>query len=676
MPVPKDAKERAGDLRKSLLRHQYLYHVLDQPEIADATYDALLQELIGLETKYPELYSPTSPSVRIGGAVIESFKKVTHAYQQWSFDNVFSEDELRAFDERVKRFLEKEGVVLSSVTYTLEHKIDGLKVILTYDKGVFVQAATRGDGEVGEDITENVKTIKSIPLELSSPVSIVVEGEAWLPQHAFAAINIERARMGEPLFQNPRNAAAGSLRQLDPKVVSKRNLDSYIYDIAYVDVTGTHLKVPQTQSDELSLLTELGFKVNPHNDTANTVDAIIQYHHVWEKKQSTLPYDMDGVVLKVDEVRYQQLLGYTGKAPRFGIAYKFKAEQATTVVEDIRLQIGRTGVLTPVAHLKPVFISGTTVSRATLHNEDFIKDLDLRIGDTVVLQRAGDVIPEIIAVAKEFRTGKEKPYHFPTIVPECGGDGSIERVPGEAAYRCVAKDSFVQQRRRMHYFVSKHAFDIERCGPKVIDLLMEHGLVSTPADLFELSKGDLLALPRFADLSADNLLASIDKARTVSLSRLLISLSIQHVGEETARDIAEHFGSMEKLEQASVEELRSVYGVGDVVAESLHGWLRLRENRKVLSDLLKHVTVVVEKKRGGQLAGLTFVLTGSLDTLGREDAATLIRDRGGEVASSVSKKTSYVVVGAEPGSKYEKARELGVAILNEVDFKKVLGIPV
>jgi DNA ligase (NAD+) len=355
------------------------------------------------------------------------------------------------------------------------------------------------------------------------------------------------------------------------------------------------------------------------------------------------------------------------------VAYKFKAEQATTVVEDIRLQIGRTGVLTPVAHLKPVFISGTTVSRATLHNEDFIHNLDIRVGDTVVLQRAGDVIPEIVSVLKDFRSGKEKVYRFPTHVPECGGDGSIERIPGEAAYRCVAKDSFAQQQRRMHYFVSKQAFDIERCGPKVIDLLMEHELVSTPADLFELSKGDLLALPRFAELSADNLLESIEKARTVSLSRLLIALSIQHVGEETARDIAEHFGTLEAIQSASLEELQSVYGVGDVVAVSLHNWLRITENRKILDDLIQHITIVKEKKRGGQLAGLTFVLTGTLEALSRDDAANLIREKGGEVTSSVSKKTSYVVVGSDPGSKYDKARELGVSVLTEKEFRKLIG---
>lgn len=674
MPVPKEASKRAAELRKNLLKHQYLYHVLDQPEIADAAYDSLLHELIALEKQYPELHSPTSPTVRIGGAVLDSFKKVTHAHQQWSFDNVFSEEELHAFDERVKRFLDKEGIQLTTVEYELEHKIDGLKIILTYDKGVFVQGATRGDGEVGEDITENLKTIKSVPLELAHPVSIVAEGEAWLSEHEFKKINKERERLGEPLFQNPRNVAAGSLRQLDPKLVAKRNLDCYVYDIAHVDVAGTRLTLPTTQDDELRLLSELGFKVNPHNQKTEGIEKVIAYHHSWEKKQTKLPYDMDGVVLKVNEVRYQKLLGYTGKAPRFGVAYKFKAEQATTVVEDIRLQIGRTGVLTPVAHLKPVFISGTTVSRATLHNEDFIKDLDIRIGDTVVLQRAGDVIPEIVSVLKDFRSGKEKMYRFPTKVPECGGDGSIERVPGEAAYRCVAKDSFVQQQRRMHYFVSKHAFDIERCGPKVVDLLMEHGLVSTPADLFELSKGDLLALPRFAELSAHNLLASIEKARTVSLSRLLIALSIQHVGEETARDIAAHFGSLEAIRSASLEDLQSVYGVGDVVAVSLHNWFTIKENKKLVDDLVKHITIVKEKKRGGQLAGLTFVLTGSLETLGREQAATLIRERGGEVTSSVSKKTSYVVVGSDPGSKYDKARELGVTILDEKEFKKLVGV--
>ena len=675
MSTPTEARKRVEFLTKALEKHQHLYHVKDAPEITDAAYDSLMNELVSLEAQYPSLRSSVSPSTRIGGRVLDSFKKVTHEFQQWSFDNVFTEEGLIEWDLRVKRFLEKEGLTVISVPYVLEHKIDGLKIILTYKNGVFVQGATRGDGEVGEDITENLKTIRSIPLTLTHPVDIVAEGEAWLSSDAFKKINATRAKNGEPLFQNPRNVAAGSLRQLDPRLVAERKLDSFVYDIASFVPRESGLKVPVTQHEELELLALLGFKVNSHHEIAHSVAGAVSYHHSWEKKQESLPYAMDGIVLKVDEVRLQQMLGYTGKAPRFGIAYKFKAEQSTTIVEDIRLQIGRTGVLTPVAHVRPVFVSGTTVSRATLHNEDFIRDLDIRIGDTVVIQRAGDVIPEIVSVLKELRTGKEKLYRFPEKVPECGGDGSIERIPGEAAYRCVAKDSYAIQKRRLYHFVSKHAFDIERCGPKVIDLLLEHGLVSTPADIFELSKGDLLTLPRFAELSADNLIASVSKAKTVSLARLLIGLSIPHVGEETARDIAQHFGSLEAIEDATLEELQTIEGVGGVVGESLYSWFRVKENKKLVMDLVQHLTLVKEKKRGGQLAGLTFVLTGTLDTLSREEAATIIRERGGDVSSSVSKKTSYVVAGSDPGSKYDKANDLGVTVLTETAFKELVGLP-
>ncbi len=633
-----------------------------------------MKELISLEAEHPELYSPVSPSVRVGGPILEGFKKVPHRFQQWSFDNVFSDEELLEWEEKIVRMLEKEGSQSSGIEYCGEHKIDGLKIVLTYQRGIFTQGATRGDGNVGEDITENLKTIRSIPLTLAHPVDLVAEGEAWLSRDEFAKINKEREKNGEPLFQNPRNAAAGSLRQLDPKIVSKRNLDSYVYDIASFEPYDTSLKEPTSQEEELELLRKLGFRVSQEYRVVQNIQDAIRYHHDLEKKKAKFPYDMDGTIFKVNQRRFQDVLGYTAKAPRFGIAFKFKAEQGTTQVEDIRLQIGRTGVLTPVAHLKPVFISGTTVSRATLHNEDFIRELDIRIGDTVVLQRAGDVIPEIIKVLTDLRTGKERPYAFPKKVPECGGDGSIERIPGEAAYRCVAKNSFAIQRRKLYHFVSKHAFDIDRCGPKIIDLLMEHDLLSSYADLFELTRADLLALPRFAELSADNLLESIQKAKTVSLSRLLIGLSIPHVGEETARDIAVHYKSLSRIENASVADFEAIPGVGGIVAESIRAWFDAKENQKLLKDLLKHITIVPEKKRGGALSGLSFVLTGTLPNYGRVEAGELIRDRGGDVVSSVSKNTSYVVAGEESGSKFQKAKELGIEILDEVKFKKLLGL--
>lgn len=674
MAVPEDIKKRIEDLRRVLDRHRHLYHVQDAPEIADAAYDSLMQELIELEENYPELKSSVSPSVRVGGPILPSFKKVPHQFRQWSFDNVFSDAELLEWEKKLMRHLEKEGKPQEHLSYCAEHKIDGLKIVLTYERGVFVQGATRGDGEVGEDITENLKTIRTLPLVLQFPVTLVAEGEAWLSKDEFKKLNGNRRKRGEPEFQNPRNAAAGSLRQLDPKIAGERRLDSFVYDITSFDPFETGLQEPRSQTEELELLKTLGFHVNEEYRLLTSIDEAIRYHHSLEKKKEKFQYDMDGTIFKVEARSLQDILGYTAKAPRFGIAFKFKAEQGTTKVEDIRLQIGRTGVLTPVAHLTPVFISGTTVSRATLHNEDFIKELDIRIGDTVILQRAGDVIPEVVGVLKELRSGKEKPYSFPKKVPECGGDGSIERIPGEAAYRCVAKNSFAVQRRKLYHFVSKHAFDVERCGPKVIDLLMEHDLLSSYADLFEITREELLSLPRFADLSADNLLESIKKARTVSLSRLLIGLSIPHVGEETARDLALSFKSLERLREASLEDLESISGVGDIVAESVHSWFKSTENKSVLQSLQKYITIVPEKKRGGALAGLTFVLTGTLPNYSREEAAELIRARGGEVSSSVSKKTSYVVAGSDPGSKYDKAEELGVEILDEKAFKNLLGL--
>ncbi len=466
--VPKDIQERVQKLRTTIDHHRYLYHVKDIEEISPEALDSLKDELVKLEQEYPELITSDSPTQRVAGEPLPEFQKITHKIPQWSFNDAFTEDDIRDFDARVKK------VAGGGVTYTCELKIDGLKIVLEYEKGLLKSAGTRGNGVVGENVTMNVRTIESVPLKLKRAVDVIVEGEVWMGKKQLEKLNEEQKKKDLPLFANPRNVAAGSIRQLDPKMAASRKLDTFIYDVAQ-----TSEKFPPYQHQELEYLQELGFKVNNHFKHVKTIDDVITYWKEWSsKKRDKLDYQIDGVVVKVDEHESQQKLGYTGKAPRFGIAFKFAAEQVTTIVEDIQLQIGRTGVLTPVAHLKPVLVAGSTVSRATLHNEDEIKRLDVRVGDTVVIQKAGDVIPDILKVMTELRTGKEKAYTFPAIVPECGGDGRIERVPGQAAWRCVAKDSYVQQKRKLYYFVSKSAFDIEHLGPKVIDVLLDNNLIS------------------------------------------------------------------------------------------------------------------------------------------------------------------------------------------------------
>ncbi|PJE74184.1 MAG: DNA ligase (NAD(+)) LigA [Candidatus Taylorbacteria bacterium CG10_big_fil_rev_8_21_14_0_10_41_48] len=660
----KDISKRAEMLRHSLLRHQHLYHVLDTPEIPDSAYDALMVELEGIEEKYPELRTPDSPTQRVGGTVLDHFEKVPHKINQWSFNDAFSEDDIRAFDERVRKLAPE------SFDYICELKIDGLKVVLEYVDGLLIRGATRGDGSIGEDVTVNVRTVASIPLRLSKPVSGIFEGEIWLAKSTLKRLNMAREKSGEQLFANPRNVAAGSIRQLDPKITASRRLESFVYDIAEIN----DKKLPPTQEGELDLLKLLGFKVNPHHKKVSTIDDVIMYWKEWQKKAPAEDYLIDGVVIKIDSRKIQERLGYTGKAPRWGIAFKFPAEQVTTIVEDIVFQVGRTGVITPVAELRPVLVAGSVVSRATLHNEDEISRLDIRIGDTVILQKAGDVIPDIVSVVKELRTGKEKKFVFPTHIFECGGDGRIERIPGQSAHRCVIRDSLTLLKRKFRYFASRGAFDIEGCGPKVVDALLDAGLISTFPDLFKIKRGDLLSLPRFAEKSADNLIESIEKARRVTLPRFITSLSIDHVGEETAYLLADRFGSLEKVLNTSKEEFEAVDGIGPVVAKSLATWFSDKNNKKIITALEKEVEIEKIKKVSSlPLAKKSFVLTGTLASLERTLAEEKIRLLGGDVSSSVSKKTSYVVVGDNPGSKADKAKALGVTILSEGDFLRLLG---
>jgi DNA ligase (NAD+) len=667
--APKEVRKRVEKLRKAIEHHRYQYHVLDKEEITPDALDSLKMELVRLESEYPSLITPDSPSQRVAGKPLPQFKKIRHQVPQWSFNDAFTEDDIRDFDARVRRMLASSGVKNPNPTYMCEVKIDGLKVVLTYKEGALLTAATRGDGVVGEDVTMNVRTIESVPLALEKRVSVVVEGEVWLSTKELERINKERKQNGEEPFANPRNAAAGSIRQLDPRVASARRLDTFIYDLASAD-----FPLPDAQKKELEMLRSLGFKVNQHFHHAKTIDAVIVYWKEWQKRSRAEEYWLDGVVVKVNERAYQEALGYTGKGPRYAIAFKFPTEQVTTVVEDIVLQVGRTGVLTPVAHLKPVSVLGTVVSRATLHNEDEIDRLDVRIGDTVVLQKAGDVIPDIVSVVKEMRSGKEKKFTWPTHVAACGGDGRIERVPGQAAYRCVSRDSFVQLRRRIAYFTGKSAFDIEHLGPKNVELLMKHDLIASVADIFTLKKGDLLELPRFGEKSTDNLLAAIEARRKISLPRFITSLSIDHVGEETAHDLARAFRTIDALMAATKDELEAVHGVGGVVAASFASWMKASENKALLRRLLKEVDVLPEKHEAKKtpLSGKTFVLTGGLNSLSRDEAKALLRKAGADVSSSVSKATDFVVAGTDAGSKLEKANQLGIRVLSEAEFLKML----
>lgn len=664
----REAVERLRVLRSTIEKHRQLYHVYDKSEISPEALDSLKYELSEIEEVYPNLITPDSPSQRVAGEPLKGFKKILHTVPQWSFNDAFNEGDMREFDARVKRFLKDAYGRSVNPTYTCELKIDGLKLVLSYEKGRLVTGATRGDGKIGEDVTMNARTIQSVPLVLAQQATLVVEGEVWMSKSEFLRLNKIREKQGEKLFANPRNIAAGTMRQLDPRVTASRNLDTFVYDIGRIEGN-----FPKTQIEELELLKELGFKVNPHLRLCKNIDEVVGFWNDWKKKASKEDYWVDGIVVKVNEKEYQDAIGYTGKAPRFGVAFKFPAEQVTTVVEDIVLQVGRTGVVTPVAHLHPVSVAGSVVSRATLHNEDEIKRLDVRIGDTVILQKAGDVIPDIVAVVKEMRAGKEKKYVFPKFVEDC--NGPIERIPGQVAYRCVNRDSFAQKRRRFYYFVSKKAFDIDGCGPKVIDALLDAEIIGNVDDLFMLMEGDVLSLPRFAEKSAKNLIESVDKARKITLGKFLTALSIDHVGEETAHDLADVFGSIEKIQNVSFEDFNNVFGVGAVVAKSLRDYFDNQHNKDFLKRLLSQIEIQNPKKtdkKKGKFTGVSFVLTGTMQSMSRDEAKIKIRKEGGEIAESVSSKTGFLVAGENPGSKLKKAENLGVKTLSESEFLKML----
>jgi DNA ligase (NAD+) len=697
-----EAKQRIEKLRREIDKFRYEYHVLDRPDITDEVYDSLMRELREIEAKYPEFRSADSPSQRVGGIPLKKFEKVRHAHRQWSLDDAFSLPELKSWEEKIIRMLEKKGIK-ENPDYCTEIKIDGLKIILTYKKGVLDQAATRGDGVIGENVTEQVKTIQSVPLKLNEPIDITVVGEAWMKKSDLEKTNKVREKEGLPPFANSRNAAAGSIRQLDPKITAKRRLDSYVYDIEEIKfktqssklkATTQNLKLPETQIEELMILQKLGFKVNPNYKLCRSLDEVQKLFELWEHKRNKQDYGIDGVVVKINSNKLQEALGYTGKSPRWAVAYKFAAEKVTTIVEDIKVQVGRTGALTPVAHLRPVLVAGSTVSRATLHNEDEIKRLDVRIGDTVVIHKAGDVIPEVVEVLKNLRTGKEKKFHMPKRCPICGGGVRRETIKTgkkdeeSAAHYCQNKKCFAIEKENIIHFVSRKGFDIEGLGEKIVEQLMNEGIISNFSDIFELKTGDLEPLERFAEKSADNLVKAIEKAKKIEFPKFLFALGIRHVGEETAilisrnmehvtRNKIENLSDIiENFSKVSSEGWLEIKGIGEKSAESLVGWFNNKENIELVKKMLKlgvRVTFPVLRVTGYVFRDKSFVLTGELESMSRDEAKEKIRALGGDISSSVSRSTNYVVVGKNPGSKYDKARKLGVKIINEKEFIGLIG---
>ncbi len=670
MSVPAKVAERAARLRREIEYHNYRYYVLDAPVISDAEYDALLRELMELERRHPELVTPDSPTQRVGAPPRADMGEVRHAVPMLSLDNAFGEEEVREFDRRVR-----ERLGAARVGYSCEPKFDGASVSLRYEGGVLVQAGTRGDGYRGEDVTANVRTIRTVPLRLQGegwPRVLEVRGEVVIPKADFERLNAERLERGEAPFANPRNAAAGSLRQLDPKVTAARPLAFFPWGFGELSAP-----VAETHSAALARLREWGFRVTEHLETADGIDGCLAYYRRILELRERLPFEMDGVVYKVDELAACERLGYTARAPRWAVAHKFPAEEATTVVEDIIASVGRTGVVTPVAVLRPVHVSGVTVTRASLHNQDEVERKDVRIGDTVIVRRAGEVIPEVVAVVKEKRPPGTRPWRMPAKCPVCGS--RVVRLPGEAAHRCMGGLYCPAQRKgAIRHFASRRAMDIDGLGEKLVDQLVEKGLVRDPADLYRLRKEDLVGLERMGEKSAENLLAAIERSRSTTLARFLYALGIPQVGEATAQALAGHFGDLDAIMDAPPERLQEVPDVGPVVADAIHSFFRERHNREVVRRLLEAGVRWPRPRRAAAeapLQGLTFVLTGALESMTREEAKARLEALGARVAGSVSRRTSYVVVGADPGSKLDKARALGVPTLDERAFLALLEHP-
>lgn len=660
----KEIQQRIEKLKKVINRHRYLYHVLDKSEISDAALDSLKHELFDLEQQYPDLITADSPTQRVGGEPLREFKKVSHRDRMLSLNDAFSKEDMDHWLERISKLLTPKEQ--QQIDFYCELKIDGLAIEMEYDNGILIQASTRGDGTVGEDITQNVKTIEAIPLTIDYKKNLVVRGEVFLSKKEFESINRAQVAQHLPLYANPRNVAAGSVRQLDPKITATRKLDSFAYDIIGEPAQKNH-------EDEHGVLKRMGFKTNIHNKNCKTLEEVFRFYEHVQKIRQTLPYEIDGVVVIINNNAIFEKLGIVGKTPRGAIAFKFPQAQATTIIEDIKIQVGRTGVMTPVAVLQPVQISGITITRATLHNEDEIKRLGVKIGDTAIVGRAGDVIPDIIKVLPELRTGKEKDFIIPTHCPACGT--KLQKSKTEALWRCPNVDCAARSRRQFYHFVSRPAFNIEGLGPKIIDRLLEEGLVQDPSDIFSLKEGDINQLERFGEKSAENLIMSIAEKKEITLPRFIYALGIRNIGSETAIDLANHFGSLQKIEKAHLEDFQSILNIGPIVAESIYEWFQDKNNKKFLEKLLKAGVIIQNyklKNSGLKLKGTTFVLTGGLETMEREKAKEKIRQLGGQVSESVSLKTSYVVAGKDPGSKAEKAKKLGVKIINEETFLKFI----
>ncbi len=656
-----EIKERIDTLRSELEYHSKKYYIDDSPEISDFEYDKMLRELERLESENPELYSPISPTVRVGGAVVEGFSTVEHTVKMESLQDAFSYDELRDFDKRVKN--------VGSCTYVVEHKIDGLSVSLEYQNGEFVRGSTRGDGVVGEDVSENIKTISSVPLKLTEPIEYIeVRGEVYMPRSSFIKLNSQREESDEPLFANPRNAAAGSLRQLDSKIAAERKLDIFVFNIQQIE--GVEIK---THIDGLKYLKKLGFKtILNENSYDNIDDAINEIENIGESR-GELPFDIDGSVIKVNELDLRAKLGSTTKYPKWAIAYKFPAERKQTKINDIIVQVGRTGAVTPLAHLEPVRIAGSTVSRATLHNYDYIVEKDIKIGDTVVIEKAGDIIPAVVEVIKENRTGDEISFNMPTKCPDCGAE--VVRLDGEAAYKCTGISCPAQRKRNIIHFVSKGAMDIDGLGPAVIEQLIENNLIETAADLYYLEKEQISSLEKMGEKSAENLLNALEKSKNNELSRIITALGIRHIGEKAAKILAEYAKSMEGLISFTESELTEIDEIGPIMAKSIIEFFQNEQNLQFI-EKLKNAGVRMDNVQASVLDnkfdGKIFVLTGTLEKYTRSEASAIIEKLGGKTSSSVSKKTSYVLAGKEAGSKLDKANSLGVQVISENEFEEMI----
>lgn len=664
MSLSSEILKRIEQLREEINYHNYLYYVLDQPVITDADYDALMRELKEIEDKYPETVTPDSPTQRIGAPPSEKFASVSHSIPMLSLDDAFSQEEVLEFDQRAKRLLQTD----EEIEYTVEPKMDGLAVELVYENGMFVLGSTRGDGYTGEDVTANLRTIRSLPLRLierhlSPPGRLEVRGEVFINKDAFKRLNKKRMEDGEPPFANPRNAAAGSLRQLDPNITAGRPLNIFCYGIGIAEGCSFG-----TQWEVLSSLRKWGLRVNPMAEKQKGIRGAIHYHRRMNRKRKDLDYEIDGIVIKVNDLDLQKRLGAKAKSPRWALAYKFEAAQAVTRITDIQLSVGRTGAVTPIALMEPVKVGGVVVSRATLHNEDEIRRKDVRIGDWVIVRRAGDVIPEVVRPLPERRTGKEQVFVMPQTCPVCGSN--LRRKPGEAVWRCPNPECFPRLVKQLTHFASKGAMDIEGLGPKVAEQLISAGLVRSISDLYSIKLSDLLSLDRFAEKSAENLLSAIETSKETSFARFFYALGIRHVGDVTAQLLADHFGSMEALKDASEEELMAVEGIGPEVAFSIRSWFDDNKNLRLTESLLDAGIRFTDLReaRTSPLKDRTFVFTGGLSSLTREQAKNIVRDLGGQVASAVGRKTDYVVAGGNPGSKLRKALELGIPVLSEEEF--------